>query len=62
MEKKQLQAVPDLPRAWMSKSFELVVEDPVLALRFVRLSVYASLALRGIPPPYRRRTVKPPTS
>lgn len=46
MEKKQLQTVPGLPRAWMWKSLELATQDPVMALRLMKLSVQASLALR----------------
>lgn len=63
MEKKQLHAVPGLPRAWMSKSLEMSTQDPLLALRLMRLSVQASLALRRVesppaaaPEPRRRDT------
>lgn len=56
MEKKQLQAVPGLPRAWMFKSLEMSTQDPLMALRLMRLSVQASLALREAASP---RTAAP---
>jgi hypothetical protein len=59
MEKKQLQAVPGLSQGWMSKSLELAVEDPTMALRLIRLSVHASLALRGEAAPRKTKVPKP---
>lgn len=65
MERKQLQAAPGLPRAWMVKSLQMSTQDPILAMRLMRLSVQAAVVLRetacprAAVPKRRRRDASP---